>query len=133
MTGRLRIGTSRDRASFMMPKMFPAFCEKYPGIKVEVFTQSGQKLREALKEGRIDILLLPDIWLEGEQGFMSRLIYTEELVLVAKAGSIPDEYCTPDRRAIIPDALNNLKLFLLFREHAIRMFCDRYSRSVMSL
>ena len=32
----------------------------YPGIEIDVFTESGQQLREALKIGRIDLLLLPE-------------------------------------------------------------------------
>lgn len=119
MTGRLRIGTSRDRASYMMPKLLPAFCEKYPGISVEVFTESGKKLREALREGKIDILILPDTWPKSEYNFISRLIYREKLVLAAKAGTIT---------AATPETMSSMKFFMLFREHAIRSFCDRYFR-----
>ncbi len=128
MTGRLRIGTSRDRASYMMPELLPGFCEEYPGIRVEVFTESGQKLRNALKDGRIDILILPDTWPDSEYNFVSGLIYREKLVLAAKAGYVPEDSCTPDRKAVIPERLDNLRFFLLFREHAIRTFCDRYFR-----
>lgn len=128
MTGRLRIGTSRDRASYMMPKLLPAFTAKYPGIKAEVFTESGRKLREALKEGSIDIMILPDTWPEDREDFGSRLIYSEELVLAAKAGTIPDCDLRNNRRSIIPEALNKMKFFLLFREHAMRSFCEKYFR-----
>lgn len=128
MTGRLRIGTSRDRASFMMPKLLPSFTAKYPGIDTEIFTDSGQKLREALKDGRIDIMILPDTWPNDADTFNSRLIYTEELVLAAKSGTVPAESLTPNRQAIIPEALGGMRFFLLFREHAIRTFCDKYFR-----
>ena len=128
MTGRLRIGTSRDRASYMMPKLLPEFCNKYPGINVEVFTESGKRLRDALREGRIDILILPDTWPDDAYNFESRKIYTEELVLIAKNGTIPEEFCNEDRTAIIPEKLNMMKFFLLFQEHAIRSFCDKYFR-----
>ena len=128
MAGRLRIGTSRDRASFMMPKLLPPFTAKYPGIETEIFTDSGQKLREALREGRIDIMILPDTWPDDAGTFASSLIYTEELVLAAKSGTVPDEALTPGRRAVIPEALGGMRFFLLYREHAIRTFCDKYFR-----
>ena len=128
MAGRLRIGTSRDRASYMMPKLLPEFCERYPGIRAEVFTESGQKLRTALKDGRIDILILPDTWPDSEYNFVSRLIYREELILAAKAGYVPENACTPDRKAVLPESLDGMKFFLLFREHAMRTFCERYFR-----
>lgn len=128
MTGRLRIGTSRERASYMMPKLLPEFCNKYPGIKAEVFTESGKKLREALREGSIDILILPDPWADSAYNFESRLIYIEELVLISKKNIIPNEYCNENRSAVIPEKLNLMKFFLLFQEHAIRSFCDKYFR-----
>ena len=121
MKGRLRIGTSRDRASYMMPKLLPSFCAKYPGISAEVFTESGQKLREALRDGRIDILILPDTWPEGEYSFDSRMIYRENLMLAAKAGSVPES-------ASIDEAMESMEFLLLFKEHAIRSFCDKYFR-----
>lgn len=132
MTGRLRIGTSRDRASFMMPRILPEFSGKYPGIKVEVFTDSGQKLRETLRDGRIDMLILPDPWSDDKKNefrFESKLIYTEELVLVARAGTVTDFVEISDqKKGIIPAALKNMDFFLLFKEHAIRSFCDKYFR-----
>ncbi len=100
MTGRLRIETSRDRASFMMPKLLLSFCAEYPGIDTEIFIDSGKKLREALRDGRIDMLILPDTWPDDSYNFESRLIYTEELVLAAKAGTIPDEFCTEGRKSM---------------------------------
>ena len=128
MTGRLRIGTSRDRASFMMPKLLPSFSAKYPGIRTEIFTDSGQNLREALRDGRIDILMLPDVQNEGGYNFESRRIYVEELVLAVKAGTIPDDVCANNRKSIKPEYLSGMKFFLLFKEHAIRTFCDKFFR-----
>lgn len=128
MAGRLRIGTSRDRASFMMPRLLPPFTAKYPGIEAEIFTDSGQKLREALRDGRIDIMILPDTWPDDAGTLASRLIYTEELVLAARAGTIPDEFCADGRKSIKPEVLRDMRFFLLFREHAMRSFCDKYFR-----
>ena len=137
MTGRLRIGTSRDRASFMMPKILPVFCEKYPGINVEIFTDSGKKLREALQDGRLDIVILPDTWqgmwkVDKDYKFESQKIYTEELVFVAKAGTIQEKsykFNVDGSKAIKPQAIKNMKFFLLFKEHAMRTFCDKYFKA----
>ena len=128
MAGRLRIWTSRDRASFMMPKLLPEFVARYPGIDTEIFTESGQKLREALKSGRIDILILPETLPEDASTFESRLICTEELVLAAKPGTVPTDSRISGRNAVKPEALGRMKFFLLFREHAIRAFCDKFFR-----
>lgn len=134
MTGRLRIGTSRDRASFMMPKILPLFCEKYSGIDVKVFTESGKKLREALQDGKLDIVILPDTWqgMWKNYNFESHEIYSEELVFVAKSGTIQEKYYKTNasgRKIIKPQALKAMKFFLLFKEHAMRTFCDKYFKA----
>ena len=134
MTGRLRIGTSRDRASFMMPKILPIFCEKYPGIDVEIFTESGKRLQEALQDGKLDIVILPDTWhgMWKNYNFNSRKIYSEELVLATKAGTIQEKYyhkSAVGRKIIKTQALKNMKFFLLFKEHAMRTFCEQYFKA----
>ncbi len=127
MTGKLRIGTSRDRASYMMPRILPVFAQKYPGIKVEIFTESGEKLQEALRNGRIDLLLLAGDQKLNQQGLSAQNIYTEELVLAAKKGSIPPDHRDPRFPHIInPKYLNHMPFFLLFQEHVARSFCDYY-------
>ena len=49
-------------------------------------------------------------------------------MFVAKAGTIPPEFCSSDRKSIKPEYLDGIKFFLLFREHAIRNFCDKFFR-----
>ena len=112
----------------MMPKLLPTLSAKYPGIKTEILRTAGKKLREALRDGRIDMLILPDTWPDDSHNFDSRLIYVEELVLAAKAGMIPPEFCTAGRKSIKPEHLDGIKFFLLFRENAIRKFCDKFFR-----
>ena len=123
MTGRLRLGTSRDRASYMMPRLLCAFASRYPGISVEVFTESSKRLKEALLSGRVDMVLLPAGWKEPE--LRAQTIYTEELVLAAKAGTIP-ESARLEKSIIRLKALNGMPFFLLFQEHASRIFCDAF-------
>lgn len=127
MTGKLRLGTSRDRASYMMPRLIPEFASLYPGIEIEVFTESGQQLHEALKIGRIDLLLLPENPKLGMQGLETQNIYTEELILAAKKGTIPASSRDPECPYVIrPEYLDQKPFFLLFQEHIMRSFCDSY-------
>ena len=132
MTGRLRIGTSRDRASYMMPRLLPRFCEKYPGIEVEVYTQSGQKLTEALIEGRVDLLLLPATAItlrkHGETSALAaQKIYTDEMLLAARAGTMP-ESARLAPGVVRVEALADMDFFLMYQEHAARSFCDDFFR-----
>lgn len=127
MTGKLVIGTSRDRASYMMPRILPVFTARYPGIETEVFTASGQKLMEALRTGRVDMVLLPDTWKSLDSDLNSEPIYTEELVLAAKQGYLPEKARLTDR-TVSPRALADIPFFLLFQEHAMRTWCDAWFR-----
>jgi len=127
MTGKLVIGTSRDRASYMMPRILPVFTARYPGIETEVFTASGQKLMEALRTGRVDMVLLPDTWKSLDSDLNSEPIYTEELVLAAKQGYLPEKTRLTDR-TVSPRVLADIPFFLLFQEHAMRTWCDAWFR-----
>lgn len=124
MTGVLRIGVSRDRASYTMPRLVRDFREMYPGIHVDIFTESAQHLREALKTGRIDLLLLPGDGRDTDPGIVCQKIYTEELVLCAGKNTLEDTGYLTD-----PNLLDQQPFFLLKQEHAIRNFCDTFFRS----
>lgn len=73
-----------------------------------MFTASGKKLFEELRNGRVDMLLLPLAGQDDLKGLSTELIYTEELVLAAKAGSITKEDLIPGTRSISSEALNNV-------------------------
>jgi DNA-binding transcriptional LysR family regulator len=123
MTGVLRMGISRDRASYTMPRLVRDFQAKYPGIRVDIFTESGQQLREALKTGRIDLLLLPGDGRDNDPAIVSQKIYTEELVLCAGKGVLSGEGYIED-----PKVLDQQPFFLLKQAHTIRIFCDGFFR-----
>ena len=130
MTGKLKIGTSHDRASYMMPRLLPPFLQKYPGIDVEVYTDSGQKLTQALREGRIDLILLPETAATQARqretlGISAQKIYTEEIVLAARPEKVPQE-ARLGPMAVRPEAIGGMDLFLMEQGHAARSFCDSF-------
>ena len=118
----IRIGTSRDRASYMLPKILPGFIAKYPDVKIEIHTDSGQNLREGLQKGRTDILLLPDDGKELARNINTQVIYTEPLLLV-----IPEGFRLS--RPVNPSELDGMPFFMQFRAHTTRSFCDAYFRN----
>ncbi len=128
MTGKLTIGTSRDRASYMMPRLIPPFTVKYPGIDVEIYTGSRKNLMNVLRSGRVDMVLLPAAGKNDamEQEFGSELIYTEELVLAVKKGTLSPSDDWKTTRAVSEDVLKNLSYYMLFQEHAMRTYCDSF-------
>ena len=129
MTGLLKIGVSRDRASYLMPRLARDFNKIYPGIRVDIYTQSGQRLREALKTGRIDLLLLPSDGQENDPAFLCQRLYREEIVFCAAKGSVPSDMLMPgSSTSVRVSALQDQPFYLLNKEHAIRDFCDKFFR-----
>lgn len=128
MTGKLTIGTSRDRASYMMPRLLPAFTEKYPGIDVEIYTGSRKNLMNVLRSGKVDMVLLPSIGKNDamRREFCSEWIYTEELVLAVKKGSLSLSDYLQTTRTVYTKTLKKLSYYLLFQEHAMRTYCDSF-------
>ena len=126
MTGTLRLGAPRDRAAYMVPKLLPSFSARYPGIKVEVFTENGQALKEALRDGRADLLLLPDDGRGNEPWISAQTIYAEELLLAARTGVIPPSGLLKGKKAVRPAAMDKKNFFLQFQGHTTRAFCDSY-------
>lgn len=121
MTGKLRIGTSRDRASYTIPRLLPAFAARYPGIEVEVFTESGYQLTEALRAGKIDLVILPVYKSESFPGIETRKLYSEELIFAAKEGFITPEQRIPGLgNCINLKKCRDLPFFLLYQEHRSR-------------
>lgn len=123
MIGVLRIGISRDRASYTLPRLLRDFQTLYPGIQVDIFTESAQQLRDALKTGRIDLLFLPGDGSEPDPGIAFEKIYTEELVLCAAKGTL---HC--QGHWVDLGQLDRQPFFLLKQAHAIRSFCDSFFR-----
>ena len=125
LTGKLTIGTPRDRISYMMPKILPEFSRRYPGITIDLFSASRQKLLDALRSGRIDLAILPDIDLSAESDLAGEPIYQEELLLAAADGFLPPG--TERSPGVIrPERLADLPFFLLLQEHAMRNWCDNW-------
>lgn len=130
MTGKLRIGTSRDRASYTIPRLLPAFAGQYPGIEVEVVTESGYQLTEALRAGKIDLVLLPVYKSETFQGIETQKIYSEELIFAAKAGTIsPEQRISGHPGCIDLKKCKDIPFFLLFQEHRSRYAINALFRS----
>jgi DNA-binding transcriptional LysR family regulator len=57
-SGALRIGLPRLGASALFARTFALFRRRYPGIEVNVAVHSGQKMRELLRSGEMDIGVL---------------------------------------------------------------------------
>lgn len=129
MSGVLHIGTSNDRCAYMIPKLLPAFYEKYPNIRIDVVSEKGQVLESMLKSGELDLVLLPSIDKEDESIFVYEKMYEEELLLVTKKGTIAKEDRIDGRHIVHPKLINKLPFFLQEQGHVHRNYCDAFFRA----
>ena len=92
-SGVLRIGFPRLGASALFARMFALFRRRYPAIEVTVGVHSGQRMRELLRSGAIDVGVLgKPIELEFEQ----QEIRTEPIVVL-----LPREHPAAARPAVV--------------------------------
>ena len=129
MHGTLKIGLASDRLSYMLPRLLPAFTQTYPGIEVRVLSGSGQSLIAALRQGEADLIFLSDGMEFAQQGLESEVLYSEEMVLAVKRGTLPQGMLRPGgAHAIDPRGLAKMPLFMLPQGHGSRAFCDAFFR-----
>ena len=66
--GRVLMGISSFRGSFLMPPVLNAFRMEYPGIRVEIVEENSMALEQLLQNGDIDLglLVLPPKQFRGE-------------------------------------------------------------------
>lgn len=127
MSGKLTIGTSNDRCSYMIPKLLPAFCAKYPNISINVVIGGGQVLSEKLKTGEIDIMILPTSYQDRDPAFVYEKMYTEEVLFAARKGVVDEKDI--NGRSINPKAIEKYPLFIQNQGHINRDCVDRFFRT----
>lgn len=78
--GRVRIGTTPLLASSFMTMAVQSFCDRYPGIKVQIVDDTPSQLLNGLHEGEIDLLVTT---LEGNNAALhSTVLLSDAMVLV---------------------------------------------------
>jgi DNA-binding transcriptional LysR family regulator len=91
-TGVLRIGLPRLGASALFARTFALFRRRYPGIEVKVAVHSGQKMRELLRAGELDIGVLGN---PIEQEFGQQAVRTEPFMVL-----LPRDHPAAARRSV---------------------------------
>lgn len=57
--GRVRIASFRSAATHLLPPMLAQFCQRFPNIEVAITEDDPIMIEQALREGRVDIGLVP--------------------------------------------------------------------------
>ncbi len=88
--GLLAVGIASTRGRLLLPRALSAFHELKPGVRIIVDEEENEELVEALREGRVDMVVatVP----KGVPGLEVRLLRTEQIVLVASWQLLRDLY-----------------------------------------
>lgn len=79
-TGHLRMGNIDAASVYVLPNVYRAFRQRFPGIRLEIVIGDTAHLLSALQAGEIE---LATTTLPVGGGFVARPIYRDEMVLVA--------------------------------------------------
>lgn len=125
--GRLIVGIPPVRASYMLPLILPKYAKMYPNVKVETLECDSKQLKDALEKGRVDLAVVPFMDdMSDNNIFCYKLLYEEELFLVAQAGKLNKNcYSIKNGERIIQfDRIRHEKFILLRKGHGIRTALD---------
>jgi DNA-binding transcriptional LysR family regulator len=96
--GKLKLGVpSLPAAAYVMAFIYSAFYDKFPDIRIElteVVSKPKETLARMIENDELDVGLMP--FFRRLPGLSYEIIYKEEVLLVAKNGYIPKDYCLHD-------------------------------------
>lgn len=120
MRGRLSLGVIPTIAPFQLPRLLPAFAQRFPELQLAIREDLTANLLERVKARRLDLALIALPY--ETKGLLVRPLFDEELWLVGRRGD-------PGLKAARPGARLAERLLLLeeghcLREHSLRA-CGR--------
>lgn len=82
--GRVRVASFRSAATHLLPPLIAKFCQRFPNIEVSLTEDDPTGIEQALREGRVDIGLVPlprasedfDTWEIARDEFVVLLPYS---------------------------------------------------------
>ncbi len=129
IAGRIRLGFPHERLSYMVPIIFPKYKERYPNIELKFVTADGRTLMNYLREGRIDMAVLP--YQSPDETLDAADLFEESIFLVAHKDYLKENHFQDSsRKHIYLPALGSLNFILLREGHILRRFVDAFFASV---
>lgn len=114
--GRIRIASFRSAATHLLPPVIARFSEQFPQVSLEITEDDPSAVEQALREGQVDIGLLP---LPRSEEFDTWEIARDEyVVLLPKSiGSLPTQLTWEDLSAFSFILFNYAECTSAVRDH----------------
>lgn len=85
LSGTVAVGATESLCAYLLPTALASLQERHPGVNVKLLPMGGREGRGALREGRVDLLLLLEP--QGDEtGLTSEILRSVDLVYVRAAG-----------------------------------------------
>lgn len=121
LAGEVVVGVM-PTVAMVLPRMLPAFMEAYPQVRLSVIEGYSSGLAASLRDRKLDCAVMNRI--EGDPALHARGILHDELVLMTRAGSLPEP-----GTAFLARDLHKQKLVLPGRGQGIRVLLDEVLQS----
>jgi len=92
-SGRIRIGVQLTGSDFLVSNIFPAFQEKYPHTKLELYEDTSGNIKKMLDESKLDYAILP--WQRTDMNLKTIPLAHSNVVLV-----LPKSRCDLREKAV---------------------------------
>lgn len=120
LSGRLRLGVIPSIAPYLLPQVLPGLRARYPDLRLHLREGLTGALMEALREGRLDVLLIAFPY--DTQGLETEMIGEDPLLL-----AVPGDHVFAAGGCVSLRELRGEPLLLLedghcLREHVLRAF-----------
>ena len=82
LSGSVRLGTSDDVGTRILPAVLSSFARSYPGVQVDVIMARSKDMSEQIRQGELDLALVTS----GSHAPSGEVVHTEQLVWAECAG-----------------------------------------------
>ena len=89
-SGQLRIGVTYTRGRTIMPTIIQEFQRRYPAIRIDLYEDTNDGLRQKLTDGHIDLVIAN--YPEGVPDVVLKDFYREEVVVLIQRGLFEHVY-----------------------------------------
>jgi len=117
--GEISIGASSVVMAHYMPEILTRFSEQYPEVQITAVQAPTGDLYEHVVQGRVDVGIV--LYVPNSNKLVSRKLMSEPLLLVGRKG-----HPSLQKRAMTPQALEELELLLPASPHGMREMIDDY-------
>ncbi|MGF7235745.1 MAG: LysR family transcriptional regulator [Frankia sp.] len=84
--GRIRLGATPSLCTGLLPAILATYQRAHPGIDMVVHEGGSRDLQRDLAEGALDLALVVDARLDGDQDVVTIPLLTEDLVVISQRG-----------------------------------------------